>query len=52
MSKVKLKFIYLKSIYEINNIKEDISINELLKEYCSKINQDINSLSFIYKGKN
>ena len=49
---LKIKFIYMKNIYEIKYNKNDLSINNLLFKYSSIINIHINQLYFSYKGKN
>ena len=48
----KIKFIYMKNIYEIKYNKNESSINNLLYKYSSIINIDIKQLYFFYKGKN
>ena len=48
----EIKFIYMKNIYEIKNNKNDISILDLLSQYSSIININLNELLFLYKGKN
>ena len=48
----KIKFIYMKNIYEMKYIEKDLSILNLLSKYYSIININFNELLFLYKGKN
>ena len=48
----KIKFIYMKNIYEMKYIEKDLSILNLLSKYSSIININFNELLFLYKGKN
>ena len=47
----KIKFIYMKNIYEIECKEKDLSILNLLSKYSSIINIHFNQLFFLYKGK-
>ena len=48
----KIKFIYMKNIYEIKYNKNDLTINNLLFKYSSLINIPNDQLYFLYKSKN
>ena len=48
----KIKFIYMKNIYEIKYNKNDLTINNLLFKYSSLINIPNEQLYFLYKSKN
>ena len=48
----KIKFIYMKNIYEIKYNKNELSINNMLFKYSSIININIDQFYFLYKGKN
>ena len=48
----KIKFIYMKNIYEMKYNNNDLSINNLLSKYSLIININIDQLYFLYKGKN
>ena len=48
----KIKFIYMKNIYEIKYNKNDLTINNLLCKYSSLINIPNDQLYFLYKSKN
>ena len=47
----KVKFIYIRNIYEMINVKDELLLSDLILKYCSIINQDKNELYFLYKGK-
>ena len=47
----KIKFIFFGNIFEMNNIKGNFLIWDLLLNYCRIIKEDIINLYFIYKGK-
>ena len=47
----KIKFIYMKNIYEMKYNNNDLSINNLLSKYSLIININIDQLYFLYKGK-
>ena len=48
----KVKFIYMKNIYEIKYNKNDLTINNLLYKYSLLINIPNDQLYFLYKSKN
>ena len=47
---VKLKFIYMKNIYEIPFLNNNINM-DLIEKYCNKINQNVDDLYYLYRGK-
>ena len=48
---MSIVFIYMNNRYEIKENNKDLLINNIIIKYSILINQNIENLKFIYKGK-